>query len=246
MTTPPQPAAPPAPAPPPGGPQSPPQPPGTPATQPPSPPAGTAPPPAPAPPGGQNGDHPPGDPLEAAISDERARRIRAEQELTRLRQAAMTDQEKAVDAARAEGRAAAEAEHAQQLAAEMFRTAAAGRLADADATLEALDLSKLLRDGQPDRRRINALVDKLAAASTAPPPGPGRVPAGPQGTQPDGGDWLRGAARAAGRLRACWTSRPSWVILAGMPRGAMRRQPVSDIRSVPGTRRDAVPATGKR
>ena len=200
MTTPPAPAAPAAPAQPPGGAQSPPAPSGALPTPPPAPSAPSQPPPGSAPAGGQNGDHPPeGSALETAIADERARRIRAEQELTRLRQAAMTDQEKAVDAARAEGRAAADAEHAQQLAAEMFRTAAAGRLADADATLDALDLSKLLRDGQPDRRRINALVDKLAAAAPAPGPGPGRVPAGPRDTPPEGGDWLRSAASRAGR-----------------------------------------------
>jgi hypothetical protein len=180
MTTPPPP--------PPQPPEPPPQPPVP--QQPPAPPQSQQPPGPQQQPAGGGGDSP----ADRALAEERARVKGLERELAALRQSAMTDDERRLAEARAEGRTEAQAEHARVLAAEMFRTAAAGRLADPDTTLEALDLSKLLKDGQPDRRRINALVDKLAAAAPAAPPVPGRIPAGALGATPTD-DWLGTAMR---------------------------------------------------
>ena len=106
----------------------------------------------------------------------------------------MSEAERAVAAARDEGRAEARAEAAQALAAEVFRTAATGKLADPDAHLEVIDLAKLVSDGQPNRRKINALVDRLAAQVPAPPQLPGRVPAGPRQPAAED-DWMRAQLR---------------------------------------------------
>jgi hypothetical protein len=113
----------------------------------------------------------------------------------------MSDQERAVAAARAEGRAEAEAAGARLLAAAEFRHLAAGRIADPERALEMLDMSKLVKDGAPNTRAIKALVDQLAAVPPPPPP-PGYVPAGPRqtgaaGEVNGGGDWLRAAAQHA-------------------------------------------------
>jgi hypothetical protein len=108
----------------------------------------------------------------------------------------------AIAAAREQGRAEAAREAALRLAAAEFRAAAAGRLANPDAALGVLDLAKLVKDGEPDKDAIAALVDQLAAI---PPAAPGRVPPGPRSTGPangGGGDWVReGAAAASARAR---------------------------------------------
>lgn len=181
MTTPPQPQ-PPAPAP-------------APAPQPPAP-APTAPAGQPAPANGTNGDAPTRadlDALRASLEAERTARRETEQRLSQLQQQGMSDSERAVAAAREEGRAEAQAAAARQLAAAEFRHLATGRITDPDAAIEMLDLDKLVKDGQPNRRAIAALVDRLAAV---PAPAPaGHVPAGPRapGTETD---WLGAQVRA--------------------------------------------------
>jgi hypothetical protein len=174
MTTPPQPPAPAPPAP--------------------APPAPTGPPPAPPAPTGQP-PAPPADPaaeLRASLEAERRKSKDLETELAKLRQQGMTDAEKAIEAARAEGRAEAEKQAALRLVAAEFRIAATGKLANPDAALAALDLAKLLDGkGEPDTKAITALVDQLAAVPPAPPPG-GHIPPGPRTEPPAGdGDWLR-------------------------------------------------------
>jgi hypothetical protein len=107
----------------------------------------------------------------------------------------------AIAAAREQGRAEAAREAGLRLAAAEFRAAAAGRIANPDAALGVLDMSKLVTDGEPDKDAIAALVDQLAAI---PPAAPGRVPAGPRSAGPanGGGDWVReGAAAASARAR---------------------------------------------
>lgn len=108
----------------------------------------------------------------------------------------MTEQEKAVAAARVAGRDEALADAARLVAAAEFRAAATGKISDPDAALAALDLSKLLgSDGQPDRKAIAKLVGQLAAVPPPPQPG-GRVPAGPrEGPQNGDTDWLRNIRR---------------------------------------------------
>jgi len=181
---------------------APPQPP-PPAPQPPPAPS----PPAPAPPAPEPGPADPGAPqpaptaedlarLTAALDAERAKAARIEAELAQLRQQSMTDAERAVAQARAEGKAEAEAAAALKVVAAEFRARAAGRLANVEAALGVLDLAKLLKDGEPDTKAIDALVAQLAAVP-APPPEPGRVPPGPRQPVPANGDndWLRNVRR---------------------------------------------------
>ena len=92
----------------------------------------------------------------------------------------MTDQERAVAEAKAAGRAEATQEANLKLAAAEFRAKAAGRIANPDAALAALDLTKLLgKNGEPDAAAIAALVEQLAVVP-APPPPPGYIPPGPR------------------------------------------------------------------
>jgi len=128
--------------------------------------------------------------LQQSLDEERKARRKAETELAKVQQQTMTDAEKAIADAREEGRASAAAEAAGRLAAAEFRAAAVGKLADPDAALEVLDLAKLVgEDGEPDRKAIAAVVDRLA--QTPPANGGGRVPAGPRQPQQQE-DFIRG------------------------------------------------------
>jgi hypothetical protein len=146
-------------------------------TTPPVPPAPTgAPSPAEPPPGGSE--------LEAA----RQRVKDLEAELAKAREQGMTEQEKAVAKAREDGRAEAAQSAALVMAAAEFKVQAAGKIANPDAALAALDLSKLISNGEPDNKAISELVEQLAAV----PPAPGRVPAGPREPAASGStDWVR-------------------------------------------------------
>lgn len=89
----------------------------------------------------------------------------AARELETLRQSAMSDQEKAVSAAKAEGRTEALREAGTRLVDAEVRAAAAGRNVDTDALLEGLDRTKFLDDdGEPDRDAITAWIDRIAPA----------------------------------------------------------------------------------
>jgi hypothetical protein len=105
----------------------------------------------------------------------------------------MTEAEKAIAAAKAEGRAEAAKEASLRLVAAEFRAQAAGKIANPDAALAVLDLSKLIgSDGEPDKKAVGELVDQLAAV----PPPPGHVPPGPRGEPANGSsDWLRQIGR---------------------------------------------------
>jgi hypothetical protein len=170
-------------------------------TPPPAPPAPPAPPPAPpAPTGGPPAPPAPPDPaaeLRAALDQERNARKSLETELAKLKQQGMTDQERAVAKAREEGKA--EAAHAAALvvAAAEFRVQAAGKIADPEAALAALDVAKLVdKDDKPDKAAIAKLVGQLAAV----PVPPGHVPPGPRDPGANGdGDWLRDQMRSVRR-----------------------------------------------
>lgn len=87
----------------------------------------------------------------------------AEAELEKLRADAMSDNEKAIAAAKAEGRTEALRETGAKLVEAEVRAATAGRGVDTDALLEGLDRSKFLgEDGDPDRDAIVAWVDRVA------------------------------------------------------------------------------------
>lgn len=81
-----------------------------------------------------------------------------------LKASQMTEQEKAVEAAKAEARTEAIAEVAPRLVAAEFRAALAGRrTAEQVAELiEDLDLSKYLTDGDVDTERVAKKADLLA------------------------------------------------------------------------------------
>ncbi len=173
--------APPAPSPPAPGPPPP----------APSPPA----PPPPAPPAPPSNGAPTAEDLAkvtAALEEERKARKRLETDLAKAQQQGMTDTEKAIAEAKAAGRAEAEQEAGLKLVAAEFRARAAGRIANPDAALAALDLAKLMgKNGEPDTRAIEALIEQLAVVPPAPPP-PGYIPPGPRlDVPPEDNDWLR-------------------------------------------------------
>ncbi|MEY9837437.1 hypothetical protein [Streptacidiphilus sp. EB103A] len=113
----------------------------------------------------------------------------AKTELEKIQQAAMTEQEKAVAAAKAEGRTAAEAE-ARTAAVELavFRSAAKAG-ADPEALLDSRTFLNALADVDPKdtaavTKAINDAVKanpKLAAAAAAPGASGPPIPGGPDG-----------------------------------------------------------------
>jgi hypothetical protein len=139
--------------------------------------------------------------MRATLDQERLARKDAEAKLAAAQQASMTEQERAVATARAEGKAEAEALAAQRLAAAEFRILAAGRLANPEGALAVIDMSKLVqKNGEPNRQAIAALVEQLAPQQAA---GNGHViPAGAR-TAPapaaGQGDWLRNVSRGPRR-----------------------------------------------
>lgn len=92
----------------------------------------------------------------------------AAKELEKVRQQAMTEQERAVAEAMAAGRAEAQAMFAAKLADAEFRAAAAGRIDGKalDRIVGALDLSRFVdEDGDPDRKAIAEFIDGIAPAA---------------------------------------------------------------------------------
>lgn len=86
----------------------------------------------------------------------------AAKELDEARRSAMSADERAIDEARAAGRAEAKAELAVDRAADAVRAAAAGRNVDVEALLEGVDPSKFITDGSPDRKAIAEWLDRIA------------------------------------------------------------------------------------
>lgn len=100
-------------------------------------------------------------PSEAELTELRA----AKEERDQLRQAQMTDAEKAVEAARAEGEKTARLALAPDLVAAEFRAQAAGRIPGLDALVEDLNHAKFLTaEGRPDHDAISARVQALIPA----------------------------------------------------------------------------------
>jgi hypothetical protein len=103
--------------------------------------------------------------IRAALVKERCQRKAAEARLAKLQRQHMTDDEKALQAARDQGRAEAFKAAGLRIAAAEFRALAAGKLADPAAVLEVLDLSRFVGDeGEVDSAGLTAVVAKLAAA----------------------------------------------------------------------------------
>jgi hypothetical protein len=101
-----------------------------------------------------------------------------------LRQSLMTDQEKALEAAKAEGRSAALSEVGRRLAAAELRVAAAtAGVALPEAVAGLLDVSQLLAaDGTPDTDAINTLVGSLGSVKPPAPTFAQNTGVGPQGS----------------------------------------------------------------
>lgn len=112
----------------------------------------------------------------APTAEELAELRAARDERDQLRQELMTESEKAIEAAKQEGRQAAAAEFGERLVAAEFTAAAAGRQVNLDALLTGLDRSRFLKDGEPDRDAIKAFVDAIAPAEPQQPPVPPRGP----------------------------------------------------------------------
>jgi hypothetical protein len=95
----------------------------------------------------------------------------AAEELAALRAAQMSDQEKAVQSATEQGRTAALAEAAPEIAQARLEAAAARKGVDLAPFADLLDISKFIADGKVDGDAITAAVDRLAKLA---PPNAGR------------------------------------------------------------------------
>lgn len=102
----------------------------------------------------------------------------AAKELEQFKQQSMTDTEKAVEAARNEGRSEGAKSASERIARAEIRAAAAGRNVDVTALLEGVDAKRFLDDdGEPDTKAITAWMDRIAPVGDSPKPKP-RVPTG--------------------------------------------------------------------
>jgi len=144
--------------------------------------------------------------LSSALAAERKARAIAEREANKLRDATATDAEKAVQAAKDEGRAEALKEMAGRLVETEVRAAAAGRLADPADAVRLLDVAEFVGDdGAIDREAIGAAIAELIEAkpylATEPKPSGNGQRKAPQGTRPgataeaDGDAFLRNMVR---------------------------------------------------
>lgn len=99
--------------------------------------------------------------------EERAKaNANAAKELETLKQASMSELEKAVERAKAEGHAEAITKLGAERVADAIRVATAGRDLDVDALLEGLDRSRFLTEsGEPDREAITAWIERIAPKS---------------------------------------------------------------------------------
>jgi hypothetical protein len=135
-----------------------------------------------------------GDAGKRALEAERTLRREAEKqakavqrELEQLRQAQMSESEKAIAEAVARGRTEATTEFGQRLAAAQFVAAAAKRNSDFDAAsvLEDLNLAKYVTDaGEPDDKGIASVVERLVPERATNPRPTGDVGLGPRPAAP--------------------------------------------------------------
>ncbi|AJC53989.1 hypothetical protein [Streptomyces sp. 769] len=107
--------------------------------------------------------------------EERARSNKAEldglqAEVEKMRQERMSDAEKALEAAKADARAAALSEVGTKLASAELRAAAAKASVElTEEITSALDLSKFLAEGEPNADAIQSFVQALASKQPAQP-----------------------------------------------------------------------------
>lgn len=107
---------------------------------------------------------------------------KAVQELQALKDAQLSDTEKAIRDARAEGAAEVRAEYASRLVATAFRGAAKGRLSNPDAVLSRVDRSQFLtEEGDVDESAIAEFLDSVAPQAEKPAETPPALFQGSQG-----------------------------------------------------------------
>lgn len=101
--------------------------------------------------------------------EERAKaNSKAAEELAQLKQQTMSDQERAIDEATMAARAEERTRLAGRLARQGFLAAAAGRLPNAGAVADDLNLNRFVsEDGEIDEAGLAELVDRLAPAKPA-------------------------------------------------------------------------------
>lgn len=102
-------------------------------------------------------------------ADKAKANAKAAQELVEFKQQSMSEAEKAIDAARAEGRTSALAEAGGKLAAAEIRAVAAGRMDDEQVAelVGSLDLSKFLTEtGNVNAEAVTAFVGRIAPQQT--------------------------------------------------------------------------------
>lgn len=114
-----------------------------------------------------------------------------ESELAKLREGQLSEQEKAIKAARDEASAEADKRWSDRIVRAEVRAAAAGKVVDVDTVVRLLDLSAIpMKDGEVDGVALAKAIDDLLEAKTflrPPDPGSGAkpppptVPAGPRG-----------------------------------------------------------------
>lgn len=110
----------------------------------------------------------------------------AMKELESIRTAQMTDSEKALAEAEKRGREAMMKELGAQIAEAKIRAAATGKVADVDALIELVDVSKFVTADGVDDTAIAATIDRFSKVAPAQPAAPkfGAVELGPQGDRP--------------------------------------------------------------
>jgi len=110
----------------------------------------------------------------------------AAKELEQLRAAQMSDSEKALAEAEKRGRDAALKEMRADMARMKLQAQAAGKVADVEALLEVVDVSRFLKEDGIDEEAIAATIERLTKVAPAQPAPPkfGSVELGPQGDRP--------------------------------------------------------------
>lgn len=104
-------------------------------------------------------------------------------ELEKLRAERMTDTEKAIAEAEQRGAQTTAERYQRKLAEASFKAAAAGKVADPDAILELVDVSKFITSEGVDEDSIAAAVERFAKAAPSPKKF-GLPDGGPKGDQP--------------------------------------------------------------
>lgn len=121
------------------------------------------------------------DRMKAERNEARKREKALQAQLEEIQRSNMTDQEKAIDEAKATARAEALGEVGAKIAAAEFKAAAAGRLTDDQMTtlLSGLDLKAFLDvDGDVDPAKVKTFVDTVAPEVEETEQAPGDLLAG--------------------------------------------------------------------